>query len=145
MSHTERYFENKNASPGPGAYHVKSEVDTPRYSMNSRRSPSNHEENPGPGAYSPSISFTAINYSIAHSDHLKPSKNSSPGPGSYFPKSEKSPGMTIGISKRSPLSLVLDTPGPGSYNSLNTYKAPAYTISKQSNIQKLGSDPVFFI
>ena len=145
ISRAERYFNKKYASPGPGAYDIKKEEDTPSYTMNSRRSFSSHAEIPGPGAYSPSIRYNTIKYSIGRSEHFKVSIKDTPGPGTYSPNSGKKSQITIGLSKRPPLSIVLDTPGPGSYYYANSNKTPAYTISRKNNIKKLDADPVIFI
>lgn len=137
-----RYFNKKHASPGPGAYDIKPEHDAPRYTMNSRKSQLKKDENPGPGTYSPTRSFTSIHYSIGKSKHFEQQIKNVPGPGAYVLGIEKTYSYSIGNSKRPPLSLVLDTPGPGSYNCKNAEKAPSYTMSKKNQIIKLDSDPV---
>ena len=145
ISRAERYFDRKYTLPGPGAYTIKSQQEAPSYSMNAKRSISSHEQGPGPGSYSPNSSFTTIKYSIGRSEHSRIAKKSSPGPGTYSPTLSKAPGTSIGSSNRPPLSLVPDTPGPGSYNTFSSFKTPAYSISRRDQTKKLDPEPVSYM
>lgn len=142
IAKAERYFNKKYVLPGPGAYNIKSEVDTPSYSMNTRRSISSHEANPGPGAYSPKLMITEVKYSIGRSEHFTNRNKVTPGPGTYSPSPDKIPVTSIGIGQRPPLSLILDTPGPGTYNTFKTFQTPSYSISKKNHLKKLDPEPV---
>ena len=146
ISQAQRYFERKHTlpGPGPGAYTIKSQKDTPSYSMIAKRSISSHEQNagPGPGSYSPNSGFTMITYSIGRSEESRLLKKATPGPGSYSLTLAKAPGTSIGTGNRPPLSLVLDTPGPGSYNAFSSFGAPAYSISGREQVKKTDPEPV---
>jgi hypothetical protein len=131
--------------PGPGTYEVKGENESPHYSMTKRRSLSTNDENPGPGSYTPAVSYTNIKYSISRAQHFKKQDAVGPGPGTYSPTVQKDVSIGIGTGKRPPLSQVLDTPGPGTYDAKSSEKAPSYSIPKQSKPVKVDSDPVFFI
>jgi hypothetical protein len=56
--------------------------------------------------------------------------NHVPGPGTYSPKFivKKSTTSTIGKSKRTELTVTLDTPGPGSYESRSIKDAPRWSF-----------------
>lgn len=55
-----------------------------------------------------------------------------PGPGSYNIRKESVDGSSAVLFPRRPMSAVVEIPGPGSYrsDSLNSTKAPAFSIGK---------------
>lgn len=130
--------------PGPGAYSMTSEFESPGKgtTLVPRRPDSAHTalgRNPGPGAYNPDYlpKTRAPTYRIgtASRDGLG-DRRGAPGPGNYdpsLPRTRKS--IIIGTSRRRALSEASITPGPGAYNTFSKIDGPKHVLVSRKEDQ----------
>lgn len=98
------------------------------FTLSPRKDLFNCSDSPGPGSYEVKSRDSTRTFQLRGKKKEKP--NNVPGPGAYSPKFivKKSSTSTIGKSKRTELTVALDTPGPGSYDGKIQAAAPRWSF-----------------
>ena len=98
-------------------------------------------DSPGPGSYEVKSRDSTRTFQMRGKKKEKP--NNVPGPGAYSPKFivKNFTTSTIGKSKRTELTVALDTPGPGSYDSKVQTAAPRWSFHGIKDASVANSTP----
>lgn len=137
----------KNQGPGPGAY----ESQTPRakkgFSMGSKQKPKTSDVFPGPGSYDTKAKVQSPKWSMGKQKKIDlPNKSlaENPGPGAYSvgnirPHSSApkiaNPKGNMSTSSRNDEKKLLDSPGPGQYDTKSKDTGPKWVFGSDSRVK----------
>jgi len=142
-----RITENKDHSPGPGAYNASDNykaVGSGKFAVSKRVTANYYKDTPAPGQYNSDTSAKSPAYTLGKR-YLRNKLTSVPGPGQYdnsipqkklgssFTKSER-------FDKQLKNNLAYKT-GPGDYEPRHGFNSTNYSFNRSKNVSKNVSGP----